>query len=194
MVHTSVSQIDTLRDSLVGGLLKRGEDDRDPALLGLDEMCGISEWSNTLLLLSKSGVAELRRKDAKLASSPPPKALCEFPTWELLPFTAVVTCVLGAAFRKPESFLTKTLSLLLWEALEWRFPLSWLLEANTLLCFPKLDPLSLFLVTWPLLPLGWLTDLKQKIICSIQTWFHSHIKDDYSYCQQQTQRGQGKLL
>ena len=40
----------------------------DPALLGFDEMrCTSDEASNTLLLLSKSGVAELRRNDAKLA-------------------------------------------------------------------------------------------------------------------------------
>lgn len=65
--------METLRDSLVGGLLRRGDEDLESALLGLDEMRGISDGSNTLLLLSKSGVAELRRKEAKLASSPPPK-------------------------------------------------------------------------------------------------------------------------
>lgn len=108
---TSVSQMDTLRDSFVGGLLGRGEDDFDPALLGLDEMCGISYGSNTLLLFSKSGVAELRRKEAKLASSPLPKAGWEFSTFDLLPLMAL-TCVLGVAFRRPESFFTKTFSLL----------------------------------------------------------------------------------
>ena len=71
---TSVSQIETLRDSFVGGLLRRGDDDLVPALLGLDEVCGFSDGSNTLLVLSKSGVAELRLREAKLASSPLPKA------------------------------------------------------------------------------------------------------------------------
>lgn len=140
--------METLRDSFVGGLLRRGEDDLDPALLGLDEMCGISDGSNTILVLSKSGVAELRLKEAKLASSPPPKAGWEFPTFDLLPVMAL-TCVLGVGFRRPESFFTKTFSLLLC------FPLSGLCNADTLLCFVKL-------VLIPLLvpPVDWLAGLK----------------------------------
>ena len=67
--------METLRDSLVGGLLARGDDaaDLDPALLGFDETCGNSDGSNTSLVLSRSGVAELRLREAKLAASPAPK-------------------------------------------------------------------------------------------------------------------------
>ena len=109
---TSVSQIETLRDSFVGGLLRRGEDDLVPALLGLDELCGFSDGLNTLLVFSKSGVAELRLREAKLASSPLPKAGWEFPTFDLLPVMELA-CVLGVGFCRPESFFTKASSLLL---------------------------------------------------------------------------------
>ena len=126
--------METLRDSLVGGLLRRGEDDTEPALLGLDEMCGISDGSNTLLLFSKSGVAELRLKDAKLASSLPPIVGWDSPTFDLLSSTAL-TCVLGVALSTLESFFTKTFSLLC------SLPSSALpLEANTLLFLLKVDP------------------------------------------------------
>ena len=148
--------METLRDSLVGGRLKRGEDD-PTLLLGFDEMYATSP-SNTLLLLSKSGVAELRRRDAKLASSPPPSLLWELPMFDLLPavITEALTSVgLGVALCNPESFLIKIFSLLAWDALEW-----WPFNDDTLLCFEKLDVLSLFLGLWLLLISGgWLTDL-----------------------------------
>ena len=154
--------METLRDSLVGGRLKRGEDD-PTLLLGFDEMYATSP-SNTLLLLSKSGVAELRRRDAKLASSPPPSLLWELPIFDLLPAViteALTSAGLGVALCNPESFLIKMFSLLAWDALEWCFPLSWPFNDDTLLCFEKLDVLSLFLGLWWLLLIsgGWLTDL-----------------------------------
>jgi hypothetical protein len=71
---TSVSCIDTLLDSTVGGLRNLGDEfelvDRDAGLPGL---CRISfPCSKTPFLFNKSGVAELLRNDAKLASRPAP--------------------------------------------------------------------------------------------------------------------------
>lgn len=74
LFSTSVSCIDTLVDSTVGGLFSRGEEleivDRDSGLFGL--LLTLSLASTPAFLFNKSGVAELLRKDAKLASRPAP--------------------------------------------------------------------------------------------------------------------------
>ena len=146
--------METLRDSLVGGLLRWGEDDTEPALLGLDEMWGTSDRSNTLLLLSKSGVAELRLKDAKLASSLSPEVGWDSPTSDLFSSTTL-TFVLGVAFSTPEPLFTKTFSLLCF------LPSIILFEAATLLCLLKVDPAFLMPLLVP--PAEWVTDLELSV-------------------------------
>ena len=78
LLPTSVSQIDTLRDSFAGGLFPLGdvEPELDRPLLGLEAPLIDPCFTEALLEFSNSGVAELRRSEAKLSSSPTLKLFC----------------------------------------------------------------------------------------------------------------------